>query len=276
MGEKFKLNDRGNRMNTTIIGLLVVQLIVVLVGPLLLALWVRRGFGAAWSSLGWGALTFPLSQLLRIPLLLGTAALVNPYAKEWDADRLFWINFVVLTLTSGLFEEGARYLILRWAAKGVRDWKEGLMYGAGHGGIEAILIVGGAVISSIVLLFTGDTLLAQMQQTSPEQAAALQTQIEAVRTMAWWMPILGIWERVIAITLHIGLSLLVLLGVMRRNFRLVLAAMLIHAAFNGVALLVLRYSNAVTVEAVLTVITLLPLYLIWRLRPLIDSSGSTG
>lgn len=262
-------------MNTSIVGLLIAQVIVVLVGPLLLALWIRRRFGAAWSSLGWGALTFPLSQLLRIPLLLGTAALVNPYAQEWDADRLFWVNFVVLTLTSGLFEEGARYLILRWGAKGVRDWKEGLMYGAGHGGLEAILIVGGTAISNLVLLLTADAVLAQLSQMPPEQATAITTQIDAVRTLTWLPIALSVWERVIAITLHIGLSLLVLLAVVRRNFRLVLAAMLIHAAFNGAALLVLRYSNAVTVEVVLTVVALLPLYLIWRLRPLIDGPVPT-
>lgn len=258
-------------MNTTIVGLLAAQFIVVLFGPVLLALWIRRRFGAAWSSLGWGALTFPLSQLVRIPLLLGTAALVNPYAMEWDADRLFWINFVVLTLTSGLFEEGARYLILRWGAKGVRDWKEGLLYGAGHGGIEAILIVGGTAISNLVLLLTADTVLAQLGQMPPGQAAAVSAQVDAVRTLTWLPIALSIWERAIAITLHIGLSLLVLLGVLRRNFRLVLAAMLIHAAFNGVALLALRYSDAVTVEVVLTLVALLPLYLIRRLRPLIDS-----
>ena len=188
---------------------------------------------------------------------------------------LFWVNFVVLTLTSGLFEEGARYLILRWGAKGVRDWKEGLLYGAGHGGIEAILIVGGTAISNLVLLLTADTVLAQLGQMAPEQAAAVTAQIDAVRTLTWLPEALSIWERVIAITLHIGLSLLVLLGVLRRNFRLVLAAMLIHAVFNGVALLVLRYSNVVTVEAVLTVVALLPLYLIWRLRPLIGSSPPT-
>ena len=263
-------------MNPTAAGLLATQLLVVLVAPLLLALWIRRRFGAAWSSLGWGALTFPLSQLLRIPLLLGVAALVNPYAAQWDAELIFWVNFIVLTLTSGLFEEGTRYLVLRWAAKGVQDWKEGLMYGAGHGGIEAILIVGGTAISNIFLLLTADTVLAQLGQMAPEQAAAVTAQVDAVRALTWLPIALSIWERAIAISLHIGLSLLVLLGVLRRNFRLVLAAMLIHAAFNGVALVVLRYTNAVTVEAALTVVTLLPLYLIWRLRSLIDAAEPGG
>lgn len=253
-------------MNTTVLGMLVVQLLVVLVGVLFLALWARRRYAAAWSSLGWGALTFPLSQLLRIPLLLGMAVLVNPVAASWDPERIFWINFAVLTLTSGLFEEGARYIVLRWAAKGVRVWKEGIFYGVGHGGVEAILLIGGAAISNIILLATAETVLAQLGQMSPEQAAAVQTQIDAVQTLAWPVIAMSIWERATAIVLHIGLSLLVLLGVVRRDFRPVLAAMLIHAAFNAVALLVLRYTNALTVEIALTVAALLPLWLIWRLR----------
>jgi len=260
-------------MNTSVPVLLIFQLIAVLVGPLLLALWIRRRYGAAWSSLGWGALTFPLSQILRIPLLLGTAALVNPYAAQWDPQLLFWINFVVLTLTSGLFEEGARYLILRWAAKGVRDWKEGLMYGAGHGGIEAILIVGGTAISNLVLFATADSVLAQIGQTVPEQAAAVTAQIDMLRSLTWLPIALSLWERVTAIFLHIGLSLLVLLGVSRGQFRLVLGAMLIHAAFNGIALVAVRHTSTVGVEVVLTVAALLPLYLIWRLRSQWDEAG---
>jgi len=69
-------------MNTPVLAMLIVQLVVVLVGPLLLALWIRRRYGAAWSSLGWGALTFPLSQIVRLPLLLGAAALVNPQSPD--------------------------------------------------------------------------------------------------------------------------------------------------------------------------------------------------
>lgn len=257
-------------MNTTVLVMLIVQLLAVVVGVALFVLWVRVRYAPAWGSLGWGALTFPLSQLLRIPLLLGAAALFNPVAVNWDPESLFWINFVVLTLTSGLFEEGARFVVLRWAAKGVRNWREGLFYGAGHGGIEAVLIVGGASISNIVLLASADTVLAQLGQMSPEQAAAVQAQIDAVQTIAWPAIAMSIWERATAIILHIGLSLLVLLGVVRRDFRLVLAAMLVHAAFNAIALLALRYANALTAEIALTVAALLPLYLIWRLRAVLD------
>lgn len=259
-------------MNSAVLGLLFVQLVVVVVGPLLLALWLRRRYGPAWSSLGWGALTFPLSQLLRLPLLLGTTALLNPVAQAWDAERLFWINFVVLTLTSGLFEEGARYVVLRWWAKGVRDWKEGLFYGAGHGGIEAILIVGGTAISNLVLLASADVVLGQVGQMAPGQAAAVTAQIEAVRAITWLLVSLTLWERVVAIVLHIGLSLLVLQGVKRNRFGLVVGAMLIHAAFNGAALLAVRYTTPTATEGILTVLALLPLHLIWRLRPGLDQA----
>ena len=89
-------------MDTTVLSLFAFQLLAVVGGVALLVFWVRRRYAPEWSSLGWGALTFPLSQLLRIPLLLAMAALLNPVAVSWDPDLLFWINFSVLTLTSGL------------------------------------------------------------------------------------------------------------------------------------------------------------------------------
>jgi uncharacterized membrane protein YhfC len=104
----------------------------------------------------------------------------------------------------------------------------------------------------------------------------VSAQIDALRALTWLPIALSIWERVVAIVLHMALSLLVLLGVMRRNFRLVLGAMLIHAAFNGVALLAVRYTNPVATEAILTVVVLLPLYVIWQLRPLWENQSDPG
>jgi uncharacterized membrane protein YhfC len=263
-------------MHTTVFALLVVQLITVLAGPILLALWIRRRYGASWSSLGWGALTFPLSQMVRLPLLAGAAALLNPVASGWDAETLFWFNFIILTLTSGLFEEGARYIVLRWLGRSVRTWRDGVMYGAGHGGIEAILIVGATAVSNLVLLATADIILAQLQQMPAEQAAAVRAQIGVIRALTWLPIALSIWERALAIILHIGLSLLVLLGVIRRDLRLLLGAMLIHAAFNGAALLAVRYTNMVATEAILTVAALLPLALIWLLRSRLERQTASA
>jgi len=249
--------------------LVAIQGITVIVGTIALGWWLRRRLAARWSTWAWGALAFVCSQLVRVPLLLAISVLTRPYFTGTDANVLFWINFVVLSLTSGLFEETARYIVLRWLAKDARRWDDGVMFGAGHGGIEAILIIGGSVITSIVLLTTGDALLAQLRASAPEQATTLAVQIDGLRNLQWWMPILSIWERVLAITFHIAASLLVLRAVRDRQIKWWGLAIAWHAAFNATALLASRYGGLIASEVALTVLSVVSVYIIvqtaqWR------------
>ncbi len=248
------------------IALLIIQLIAVVVGPILLAIWIRRRWQARWSALGWGALAFVGSQAVRLPLLIGSSLILNPYFIDADPNVLFWFNLVILSLTAGLFEEGARYIVLRWPAKQVRRWNDGLMFGAGHGGIEAMLIVGLAAVNNIILLSLGDTLVDQTRAVAPEQAAAVAAQLAELRNLAWWLPLIAVWERAMAITLHIALSLLVMIAVRDRRRSLLFAAIALHAIVNAVVGIVMRYGGIIASEAVLTLMTLLPLWIILRAR----------
>lgn len=242
------------------------ELLAVVGGPALLAWWIRRRYAASWSSLGWGALAFVASQAVRLPLLIGATLLFNPLLRRDAAAAGFWINFALLALTSGLFEEGARYLVMRGAAKRVRRWNEALMFGAGHGGIEAVLVVGLSVVGALVLLTRGDQLIEQLRVNVPAQADALAAQLAELRAAPAWTAALAIWERALAITLHIGLSILVMRAVRDRRLALLLLAMALHAAFNALALLVLRYAGILAAEAVLTLLTGVPLWIILRTR----------
>ena len=245
--------------------LLTVQAVVTIVGVLWFSRWVGQRLQASWGTWGWGALAFVGSQAARIPLLLAFNALfVVPEGSELSQDQIFWINLAILGITSGLFEETARYIVFRWLAKGARRWQDGIMFGAGHGGIEAMLIVGGAAINGIVLLSTADTLLAQMEATSPEQVEVLASQIELLRNIAWWQPLLTIWERVLAITFHIAASLWVLRAVREGEWQWWAYAALLHMAINALTLIALQYGNAIVAEVVLTGLTLISLWIIRR------------
>ncbi len=81
------------------------------------------------------------SQVLHIPF----NALVNPVFNQFGFIALPLslqnsILSVFLGLSAGLFEELSRYAMYRWWAKDARSWGKGLLAGAGHGGIEAILL----------------------------------------------------------------------------------------------------------------------------------------
>ena len=45
-------------------------------------------------------------------------------------------------LMAGVFEETGRYVSFKWFLKKETRIQDGLSYGIGHGGIEAMLIVG--------------------------------------------------------------------------------------------------------------------------------------
>ncbi len=100
-----------------------------------------RKYKVAWVVFAIGAVTFIMSQLVHIPLLgwltrmFQEGRLPTP-PEEWHLV----FNAVVLGLAAGLSEETMRYLVYRYWIKDVRNWSQALVFGAGHGGIEAIWV----------------------------------------------------------------------------------------------------------------------------------------
>lgn len=242
--------------------LLGLQASLVVLGVIGLSVWLRRTLPVRWSTWGWGALAFVGSQALRLPLLTAIQIVANPYLTGSDPEVLFWINFAILVPTSGLFEEAARYIVLRWGAKSARRWDDAVIFGAGHGGIEAILIFGAGLVSSLVLLSSGDTVVAQLRSVSPAQADAVAAQIDTLRNITPLLILPGLWERVLAITFHISASILVMLAVRDRRLSLLWLAMLWHMAVNGTLLIVTRAYGIVAAEIALTLIALISIAII--------------
>ncbi len=105
--------------------------------PIVLAIWLAHKLHAPWLLFGVGALTFVGSQIIHIPLNALLDRLVH-FQSTQPALKIL-LNALVLGLTAGLCEEGARYIGYRWLAKKARHFRDALMLGAGHGGTEAII-----------------------------------------------------------------------------------------------------------------------------------------
>lgn len=59
---------------------------------------------------------------------------------------------------AGIFEESARYIYFKWILNKENRLQDAFSYGGGHGGIEAMFIVGTTYLSNFVvqsLLITG-------------------------------------------------------------------------------------------------------------------------
>ncbi|MFB6732181.1 YhfC family glutamic-type intramembrane protease [Bacillus mobilis] len=174
---------------------------------LLYAVWKKR-----YIPYMLGVLAFVVSQILiRIPIL----NYVNGTSTNFQMFSVMQpVLFVLLlSLSAGIFEEIARFIAMRYFMK-QRDWQSGFLFGAGHGGIEAVLIVGIPVISLL------------LSQTVIQNGGSYYFS--------------GI-ERIFAMVLHIGLSIIVLQAVVQKKFRYVVYAILIHGVANALASIILLY-----------------------------------
>ena len=96
-----------------------------------------------------GAGVFIVFQyLIRIPLLNQ----VFP-TMDWFINVTMnpWAYGIFLGLTAGLAEELGRYLAFSTVLKEKLRFVDGLAYGIGHGGIEAMLICGMANINNLII-----------------------------------------------------------------------------------------------------------------------------
>lgn len=178
-----------------------------------------------------GILAFTGSQILiRIPLMEYLQAHSTTYLM-FSAMRPV-LFAVVIGLSAGIFEELARFVMMHLFMK-QRDWKAGFLFGAGHGGIEAVLFLG---VGALAMMF------------SP---TAYAYNVDFY---------IGGIERFFAMLLHIGLSIIVLQGVVQRKFIYVLLAIFIHGfmdALVGVMPLFLPQNTAlIAIEVSVAIIAL--------------------
>lgn len=251
--------------------LLFVNFGLMILLPVLLASWIQRRWRPGLALFGIGAATFVLSQVGHIPFNLIVQQ--SPfYPQDVDSWRNLLLVAAFLGLSSGIFEEVARYLTYRFWAKKARSWPQGMMVGAGHGGIEAIIFGLLGLINFTVLLLISQGTLQDVIPT--DQMPLVQQQIDATFGVPWYMALLGAVERVWALALHLAASLLVMQSVTRRQWRWLLAAIGLHALFNGAALVIVNRVGPLATEVALGVFAVFCVLIILKLRD--GDGGESG
>lgn len=160
-------------------------------------------------------------------------------------------------LMAGIFEETGRLIAFKTVLKKkLGKDMNALMYGAGHGGIEAVLILGTAMISNIVLsvmINNGQTqeLVASLP---PEAVTSVEKVLNELTSTAPITYLLSIAERISAVSLHLCLSVYVWFAVKNKKPLLYVTAVVIHAAADFLAVILSGYlHNIYLTEAILLV-----------------------
>lgn len=239
--------------------------------PIVLAMVLSKRLRVDAHYAGYGALIFFLFQVIsRIPLVQVVGGALAPMLKSSQLAALLWL--VALALTAGLFEEVGRYVGYRWLMRREqKTWEKAVLYGVGHGGLESILLVGLSLLGTILI---GLALTAVPLTILPAaQRAPLIQQYAALAAVPGWYPLLGLWERLWTLPVHIGLSVVVLQVFQRGRLRWLWWAVVAHAVVDfSVVAVQLPLSGhpllvALVPEALVAVFGAIALWVVRALRP---------
>jgi uncharacterized membrane protein YhfC len=235
--------------------------------PLALGVYLYRKLAAEWRLFGVGALTFIASQIIHIPF---NAWVLNPMIKRYSLDPQLSTHLVVIALlfglSAGVFEEFARYIAYRFRLKdeAERTWRSALMFGAGHGGIEAILL-GILVAYGFVRLFALKD--ADLEILVPlSQLEIARAQVDLFWSAPWYAAILGAVERAATICFHLSAAVIVLQAFRRRNNIWLFLAIGWHTVLDALAVFAAGAWNIYVAEALIVAAGLISLGIIFALR----------
>ncbi len=246
-------------------GLLMIAL------PLVLGVVLARRWRLGWGLFGMGAATFVASQIFHIPF---NYLVLTPFVTErgmFAAGGWAFITAALLYgLSAGVFEEMARFVVMRRWALDTRNLPNALMFGAGHGGGEAI-ILGGFVLYAFfqAVALRGVDLV----KTLPlEQVDVVAAQMALYWNMPWYKALLGAGERAGAICFHLSASALVLQSVRRGGWGWLAGAVAWHTLFNAATLIVLDRWGVYAAEGIVVIGAGISLLIIFAIKNM-DAPG---
>ena len=147
-------------------------------------------------------------------------------------------------IMAGVFEECGRHIVLKFIMKKNRTRENAVMYGIGHGGIEVLTVLLPSMILYLIiaiLFSTGDVenALSSLKITEETAASALPS-VQAAASFNFGLMALNVIERLLAMSIHIGLTVIVYYGVINGKRIWLPIAILLHMLMDTFAALYQR------------------------------------
>jgi uncharacterized membrane protein YhfC len=264
-------DKKGDLVQTIVIVSWALAVAIMVLWPVGWAIWFARRYRIKRVVYLYGALVFFVFQIItRVPALQVLNSWLGP--KLQGAPTLQIVYLAALGLSAGLFESVGRWVGYRWLFRdpALYDWRHGVAYGIGHGGIESILLVGvtsGLNLAQAVALtrMTLDQVRGLVPEALLAQTLAAREQYLAVQ---WTDPVLAALERVLTLPFHVAMSLVVLLVFTRKQARWLWLAVLVHGLLDFSVILLARALPGQTwaVELYIALWAAASVWLILRLR----------
>jgi len=215
------------------ISALIITVILMLAIPVGFFLFWRKKHKAQ-TKIGWliaGAAGFLVSaRVLELGVHYFCIVADNPISRFLNGSTVAFVLYGVTM--AGVFEECGRYLILKHILKKNRSRENAVLYGIGHGGIEILAVVFPLMITylTIAVLFSSgntETVCSTLKITE-ENAAAVLPSVQAAAAFDYAAMAMNVVERLFAMLLHIGLTVIVYDGVCSRKTVFLPLAVILH------------------------------------------------
>lgn len=220
---------------------LAITSLLLLALPVIAALAWRRRAKPSFVPLFLGAAGFLLfARVLELGVHIVCIVMDNPVSRTILSSTPLYVLYGASM--AGIFEECGRYVFLRFTMKKHRGREDYVMYGIGHGGIEVFVILMGILsylVTAVLLMLQGPEATGKM--LDPTGAGNIGPALEAAASFGPMMGLLNIVERVLVMSAHISLTLVVAYGLDTGKSRLYLPlAILAHALVDVFAALYQR------------------------------------
>ena len=261
--------------NVTILICGLAAFLCTVVPPVIGLVYARKHRGEK-LMIAWllGAAGFFVTQILiRVPILYWMQS--QSWFQTFSQNHLFLYAFS-LAFTAGLFELAGRFGVAKILKN--RNFHNSLATGLGHGGIEAMIIAGSSYVNNIaysVMINAGifDTVLGE--------AAAMGVDIsqlylirDTLLTASPALYLLGVYERVLAMTCHVAMTMVVCYSMNRgKTLQGAFICLSIHTLLDltaGISLLIGTALSQTTgyliIYSILTVAAVLSMGIVGRIR----------
>ncbi len=251
---------------------LFISLVLPVLALLVFALKCRKqGILSAWLL---GTAGFLVTQIgIRLPIL--TALSGQAWFLNFSQNHLFAYAFS-LAFTAGLFELVGRFVVAKLMQKRL-TYNRSLAAGLGHGGIEAIFIVGMTYVNNLVyitMINSGTLFSLVAPGAAPEVQAQLDVVVASLLSTPSYIFLLAGFERLLTMIAHTAMSILVCWGVKTgKTGKCLLICLGLHTFIDltaGISLLagtVLSQAAAYTIiYIILTAVAVLSIFIICNIR----------
>lgn len=217
---------------------LIATVLLMLAIPVVFFLYWRRKHKAQTnlSYLIAGAIGFIVSaRILELGVHYLCIVADNPVSRFINGNTAVFVLYG--TVMAGVFEECGRHVVLKYILKKNRTQENAVLYGIGHGGIEILAVLLPTMITylAVSILFSKGTVEEALQalKITKDTAAAALPSVQTAAAFDFAAAAMNVFERLLAMLLHIGLTVIVFYGIQNAKKGCLPLAIILHMLIDA-------------------------------------------